>query len=300
MTNALEKLSKAEAWLAEAKTFDDLKEIHDVAAAAQAYAKASRLGAEAEAHALEIRMVAAQRIGKLVPATPPEVKGKRAHGKELPEVRATDISSQRLSEFRKLAQVSEAALRRAIRSLAQQEDARLSWSGAYHLATAGKPMLLSTSNEWWTPKVYIDAVHEVMGGIDLDPASCAEANKTVRATRFYSQEVDGLSRPWRGRVFLNPPYGDLGSAFAAKLYESLGSGVDEAIMLVNSRATDADWFQPCFNGVICFTDHRIDFETPGEKTASSTHGSCFVYFGPRPERFADVFARFGNVVRRWP
>jgi ParB family chromosome partitioning protein len=171
---------------------------------------------------------------------------------------------------------------------------------ALRILKGGLPMLQSMSNNYWTPRQYMDAVHAVMGGIDLDPASCAEANKTVRAELFYGEEDDGLLQPWSGRVFLNPPYGKLGSAFAERLYEFLGSGVNEAIMLVNSRATDADWFQPCFSGVLCFTDHRIDFDSPDEKPTSSTHGSVFVYFGPNEERFAEVFAQFGNVVKRWP
>lgn len=50
------------------------------------------------------RLLAARRIGELVPATPPEVKGKRAHGKELSKFRTTEIPKQRLSEFRKLAE----------------------------------------------------------------------------------------------------------------------------------------------------------------------------------------------------
>jgi hypothetical protein len=50
----------------------------------------------------------ARRIGELVPPTPPEIKGKRAHGKELSEVRTTDFpEKQPLSEFRKLAKIPE-------------------------------------------------------------------------------------------------------------------------------------------------------------------------------------------------
>jgi hypothetical protein len=296
VTNALERLSKAEAWLAEAKTLDEFKEIHDVALAAQAYARAKGYGNEIEGHALEIRMVAARRYGELVPPQ----QGKRTDKELHQDSVKLSVSQQRLSEFRQLAKVTENTLRKAVRTLAGREDTLLSWSGAFHLAFSGTPMLQSLSNDYYTPEKYIAAVREVMGDIDLDPASCTRANKTVKAKEIYTEADDGLNQDWYGRVFLNPPYGKLGSAFAAKLYESLGSGVDEAVMLVNSRATDADWFQPCFNGVICFTDHRIDFDSPEEKATSSTHGSCFVYFGPNEEKFAAVFAQFGNVVKRWP
>jgi len=160
-------------------------------------------------------------------------------------------------------------------------------------------VLQSGTPEWWTPKKYIDAIHKVMGGIDLDPASCEEANKTVMAKQFYSPEDDGLSKEWGGRVFLNPPYGEEGPPFIEKLYNSLGP-VTEAIILINSRSTDAEWFQPLFHGVICFTDHRIDFNSPNKKETSSTHGSCFVYFGLNKKKFAEVFKGFGNIVKNWP
>lgn len=160
-------------------------------------------------------------------------------------------------------------------------------------------ILSSDDEEWWTPKEYMDAVHAVMGGIDLDPASNAKANGVVMAKNYYTKDDDGLKQQWGGRVFLNPPYGKAGPPFINKLIVELGNTVTEAIVLVNSRATDAEWFQPMFDGIICFTDHRIDFDSPEEKQTSSTHGSCFIYFGPNKAKFAKVFSGFGNVMRRY-
>src|SRR5271165_1466886 len=43
----------------------------------------------------------------------------------------------------------------------------------------------STSGELWTPPFYLDKVRAVLGDIDLDPFSCADANLTVRASRYF-------------------------------------------------------------------------------------------------------------------
>ena len=58
----------------------------------------------------------------------------------------------------------------------------------------------SGRNEWYTPPAIIEAARNVMGSIDLDPASCYEANKIVKATEHYDIEDNGLTHRWEGNM----------------------------------------------------------------------------------------------------
>lgn len=157
----------------------------------------------------------------------------------------------------------------------------------------------SLSNDHYTPKQYIDAARLVMGSIDLDPASCAEANRIVGAERFYTAEDDGLQKDWSGRVWLNPPYGRNVGAFVGKFVDEYGAGrIECGIILVNAHCTDTDWFQALWGGLLCFTDHRINFYGDDARSGS-THGSVFVYFGSEERKFGDTFSEFGTVVREF-
>lgn len=160
---------------------------------------------------------------------------------------------------------------------------------------------MSESNEWYTPQDYIEAARRVLGAIDLDPASNPFANQTVKASRFFTIIDDGLKQQWRGRVWLNPPYGrDSGESnqaiWSARLIEEYEAGrVTEAVLLINA-VTDRVWFQPLWNYPICFTDHRIKFYDPSGEAGSPTHGNALVYFGSNKQQFVDEFTRFGAVV----
>jgi hypothetical protein len=54
------------------------------------------------------------------------------------------------------------------------------------------------NNEWFTPAEYLEKAREVMGAFDLDPASCEGANQTVKATKFYGADDNGLEQEWHG------------------------------------------------------------------------------------------------------
>jgi hypothetical protein len=68
----------------------------------------------------------------------------------------------------------------------------------------------SENSEFMTPAWLTEWAHYVMGGIDLDPASSVAANRTVRATRIFTKNENGLLQNWckpdgsPSRVFLNP------------------------------------------------------------------------------------------------
>jgi phage N-6-adenine-methyltransferase len=159
----------------------------------------------------------------------------------------------------------------------------------------------SDQNDWRTPRKYLEAAHAVMGGIDLDPASSTEANETVKAAAFYTETDNGLEKPWKGRVWLNPPYGGEARLFVERLLKEYQVGnVTAAILLVNSHPTETKWFQQLFDYTVCFVAGRIDFGGPSRDVAStSTHGSALVYLGSDIEKFKQTFGGFGAVVRKY-
>lgn len=162
----------------------------------------------------------------------------------------------------------------------------------------------SESNEWYTPEWVIDTARCVMGGIDLDPASCAAANAVVGAREYYTIAQDGLSRDWYGRVWLNPPYGrdktrknqSNQALWSQHLIDQYKAGdVVEACLLVNA-VPDRNWFLPLWEFPICFFYDRIRFWRPDVEDDKPTNGNVLVYLGPDIWLFHRWFYRYGRVV----
>jgi hypothetical protein len=161
--------------------------------------------------------------------------------------------------------------------------------------------ILSQSDEWHTPPIYIEAARRTMGSIDLDPASNHLAQQIVRATNIITRNEDGLRHVWRGNIWLNPPFGAIGPKFIAHCLSEYEAGrLHQAILCLNSNSTDSLWFQPLYQFPICLSHHRPDFKggthNPANDESSPTKGVAFVYIGPRKTEFFHEFSVFGQIV----
>jgi len=176
------------------------------------------------------------------------------------------------------------------------------------------------SPEWYTPSPYVEAARTVMGSIDLDPASHAEANEIVKATLFYTEQDNGLELPWGGNVFINPPgKGELVCLFWRKLVWQLPT--IHQFVWIGYSLEQLQTLQICSPGItpldfmVCYPRKRIPFveneakkaariakllkegKTPNKKSSPS-HANYIAYGGDQRDntKFRYVFEQFGQVV----
>lgn len=209
-----------------------------------------------------------------------------------------------------------------LKAIEEQATAETNFSGRHRM----------DSPEWYTPSSFIEAARLLMGTIDLDPASCEEANKRVQATRYFGEHENGLLQPWSGCVFLNPPGGLVAEFWLKALaeranYEQLvwiGYSLEQlqTLQQIEAERTPLDLD-------ICFTSKRIAFVeneakkalriqkilTEGDKPNASlakqkaaarirrgkepvnspSHSNYITYIGAKGLRFAAIFEQFGQV-----
>jgi len=298
--NYLVRWDRAKQAIIEAHSVDELKLIRDQA---EAYRYALRLAGEAPEiirKAEEIKVRAERRAGELLINTDKDMGGRPPINLSEPRTSLSPsytelgIDRRDAAIWQKIASIPEEKFEQYIAT-----EPEITTAGALRVAKGTHVSKNSGDNEWYTPVELIEAARKVLEVIDLDPASHPDANKIIKADRFYSIENDGLGHEWHGKIWMNPPYAaDMIGKFTNKLvkhYEE--DDIDEAIVLTNN-ATETKWFQEMLQSAsaICFPANRIKFWSPEKSPATPLQGQAIFYFGKRAVVFAGAFEVFGQVL----
>ena len=154
-------------------------------------------------------------------------------------------------------------------------------------------LLSSAKDDWRTPAGLLRLVRQI-GPIALDP--CSADGSLVHAVREYrlDRREDGLRLPWAvgGLVYCNPPYGDVIRPWTRRIAREAASGV-EIVALLPARVDTAWWRDVSGAPAICFWRGRLTFIGAPNP---ATFPSAICYFGPRVERFVEVFAPCGWIT----
>lgn len=98
-------------------------------------------------------------------------------------------------------------------------------------------MFTSSSDEWETPQELFDMIDEVFH-FNLDV--CA-THANAKCKRYFTKKEDGLSLPWSGICWMNPPYGREITLWIRKAYESSLTVGTIVVCLLPAR-TDTVWW----------------------------------------------------------
>jgi phage N-6-adenine-methyltransferase len=150
----------------------------------------------------------------------------------------------------------------------------------------------SATPEWPTPQWLIDELAAEFGPFDLDPAASAQ---NAKAPKFYTQEDDGLSQPWAGRIWLNPPYGrDIGRWMARAAQAAQDGAL--VVCLVPARV-DTRWWRDATAAaaLVRFLPGRIRFG--GGDPAPFP--SAVIVLGELPGRHGSVARLCDGCRKQW-
>jgi phage N-6-adenine-methyltransferase len=302
----LDRLVQAERMLAEVANVDEARKLVDVAEAARVYARQVKLGTSSVNHATSIKLRAERRVADLVDEGQASgviaTKG-NARSPSISTLADIGITSGRLAEHRLIRDTFTDDDITTMVAAADAADREVRRDALVEEARRGRSphVTRNTGNdEWYTPGLYVDAARDVLGDIDLDPASSDIANGVVRAARYYTADDDGLARPWSGRVWMNPPYSTgLVDRFVARLLEAHEAKDVTAAVVLTNNATDTRWWQALArrSSSVCCLAGRVRFRSEtGEVAGAGLQGQTVAYLGDDPMRFADRFAEYGVVL----
>jgi hypothetical protein len=129
------------------------------------------------------------------------------------------------------------------------------------------------NDEWLTPRWILDQLDD----FDLDP--CAPVKRPWEiAKKHYTKEDDGLSLPWEGRVWCNPPYGLIAARWLQKCYKH-----GNATALIFARTETKMFFDhvwPKCDGLLFIKNRLYFYDVNGRKgKANSGAPSVLVAYG---------------------
>lgn len=162
------------------------------------------------------------------------------------------------------------------------------------LGIGGHQSARMASDTWLTPRFILDA----LGTFDLDPCSAPDPAIWPTAAEHITLPRDGLLEPWRGRVWLNPPYGNGVWQWMSRLADH-GNG----IALIFARTEVAGFVEQIWNRAdgIMFLHARLYFHRADGTRASANSGapSCLVAYGDRNVEDLRNAGLKGSVVSGW-
>ena len=166
--------------------------------------------------------------------------------------------------------------------LARPEDAR---AFSTHAGNS------SGNSLWETPQWLAKALSQAVGGFDLDPCAATSDRRRarVKAKILLTEADDGLSVPWRGRCFVNPPYGRGIGNWIRKCLEEARRGC-VVVALIPARPDTHHWHQFIAGQADVFMVRgRLKF---GDGENSAPFPSCVVVWGAN----SDLIARLSSAL----
>lgn len=294
------------AQLEKAASVDEIKDVRDRAMAIQLYARKKAGGLQAAQAAGRVVTDATLRLAELYAQEKPKPPGpvpkivdaeQRSLVGQKAVATAASMDPAALSRLRPVVEAPKAQVKAAMTAIEARGEV-VTPSALLREVTAVSAADDYDGDEWYTPANIIAATRTALGEIDLDPASNAHAQRTVGALRYLSKRDNGLTAPWAGRVFCNPPYSTpLIDQFTAKLIEEYDSRRCTAAVYLVNNCTDTGWFHSLLTRfAVCFTRGRIGFLDRRGQRFATRQGQAIFYLGTRPGAFRDAFAAIGVTV----
>ena len=138
----------------------------------------------------------------------------------------------------------------------------------------------SSHHAWQTPQEILLPLYSVFGTFDLDPCSPTNTRRTapVKARVHYTADDDGLSLPWFGDVFVNPPYGREIPHWIAKAHREVELGNAQTVVaLIPARTDTAYWHEHVATQAdVFFLRGRLKF---GQGSQSAPFPSALAVWG---------------------